>query len=620
MNTLFSKNVEGRLSHPLSLLALFAILIVVIDFSLLGLFQNFDYRFNDWLLRTIAEKRVPADEIIIVDIDEKSLEQMAAIYGRYPWPRSVHAEFIEGIEQQQPKAILFDIIFADPDRLRPDDDAYLTEVAAQYQNLFFPYVRMQLAQQGEGMDLDSYGERLGFIELAQNRRGEDTALLLPYLALALDGRLGAINFIEDGDGVGRRYPLYLTEGDWQLPSIVNKIAEYLGYAIPVNESLLLNWQGAVLSYPRISYSELYSDMSREKPQRADDEFKDKIVIIGSTATGMHDLRVTPMGSLHPAIEIIATAIDNLRKGDYLIEVNRLIPIAITLLSIGGVWLLFITGSTPLLAGGVALLWTLVLMAVEYLWLSQQVLIPVVSPIIFLWFYYALAALYAYRSEQLAREQSVQIFSRFLDPRVVNELVSMGESAFDMKSESRQITVLFSDIRGFTTMSEKHTAEEIVDILNRYFSRQVQVIFQHGGTVDKFIGDAIMAFWGAPVADENQAVNAINAALDMGDVLMAFREELDAEERGFDVGIGIHTGECVVGFIGSENRLDYTAIGDTVNLASRIEGQTKGVARILVSNETRQQCSEQFEFIDHGIFKVKGRSEEVQLFEPRRRSL
>ena len=420
--------------------------------------------------------------------------------------------------------------------------------------------------------------------------------------------------------MGRRYPLYLSEGRWQLPLIVHKVATYLGYKIPQQEMLLLNWQGPVLSYPRISYADLYDEISRQRPQRERDEFKDKIVIIGSTATGMHDLRITPMGSLHPAMEIIATALDNLREGNYLREVPSAVPLAIMLFSIGLVWWLFITANSPLLIGVLILIWSLLLMLVDYLLLKQMQLLPVVTSLIFLWLYYAFAALYAFRAERRAREQSIQIFNRFLDPHVVKELVSGGESALNMKSESRQITVLFSDIRGFTTMSERHSPEEIVDILNRYFSRQVEVIFYHAGTVDKFIGDAIMAFWGAPVDDKNQAVNAINCALDMVDALMAFKAEVDTEEQDFDVGIGIHTGQSVVGFIGSENRLDYTAIGDTVNLASRIEGQTKEVARILVSSETRKQCGEQFEFIDHGIFKVKGRTEEVHLFEPGRISL
>lgn len=617
MKSLISKEINERWSNPFSLLAALFIVVAIIDFSLLGIFENFDHRFNDGLMRFIAEKRLPSSEIVIVDIDEKSLEQMAISHGRYPWPRSVHAELIEGIERQHPRAILLDIIFADSDRLHPDADSYLAEVARQNDNLYFPYVRLTSDLSKEGVQLDSYGTTLGFIESRTGADDENVALLLPYLALELNGRLGAINFIEDADGVGRHYPLYLSEGSWQLPSIVHKVAQYLGYKIPPQEMLLLNWQGPVLSYPRISYADLYADISRQSSQRASDEFKDKIVLIGSTATGMHDLRITPMGSLHPAIEIIATALDNLREANYLHEVSNVVPLVITLLSIGLLWWLLMAGHSPLLIGVLILSWSFMLMLMDYLLLQQMLLLPVMSSLIFIWLYYALAALYAFRVERRAREQSIQIFSRFLDPRVVSELISNGENALDMKSESRQVSVLFSDIRGFTTMSERHSAEEIVDILNRYFSQQVEVIFKYGGTVDKFIGDAIMAFWGAPVDDDRQAINAINCALDMIDVLIAFREEIDAEEHGFDVGIGIHTGQSVVGFIGSENRLDYTAIGDTVNLASRIEGQTKGIARILVSNETRKQCGEQFEFIDHGIFKVKGRTKEVQLFEPRR---
>jgi adenylate cyclase len=245
-------------------------------------------------------------------------------------------------------------------------------------------------------------------------------------------------------------------------------------------------------------------------------------------------------------------------------------------------------------------------------------LPLFTPLLFAWLYYVLAALYAYWQERAERKRSVEIFSRFLDSRVVDELIARGESALDLKSESREITVLFSDIRGFTTLSEKHTAEEIVDLLNNYFSRQVEVIFRHGGTMDKFIGDAVMAFWGAPVDDGEQARHAVEAALDMADALMAFKADLGKQDENFDVGIGIHTGLGVVGFIGSHNRLDYTVIGDTVNLASRIEGKTKGVARILVSDDTRAQCAEAFDFTDHGFYKVKGRTQEVRLFEPRRK--
>ncbi|HYL17921.1 MAG TPA: adenylate/guanylate cyclase domain-containing protein, partial [Burkholderiales bacterium] len=187
------------------------------------------------------------------------------------------------------------------------------------------------------------------------------------------------------------------------------------------------------------------------------------------------------------------------------------------------------------------------------------------------------------------------------------------------NSGREVTVLFSDIRGFTSLSETRTPQEIISLLNRYFGHQVEVIFRHGGCLDKFIGDAIMAFWGAPLDDPDHAKHAVMAALEMEERLEQFRQELGELGRNFDVGIGLNSGPVVVGLMGSENKQEYTAIGDTVNLASRIEGLTKGVARILVSEETMQRCGDAFDFVDRGLHKVKGREKDVRLFEPRRKT-
>ncbi len=180
-------------------------------------------------------------------------------------------------------------------------------------------------------------------------------------------------------------------------------------------------------------------------------------------------------------------------------------------------------------------------------------------------------------------------------------------------------MLFSDIRGFTTLSESRTPQEVVSLINSYFSRQVAVVFRNNGALDKFIGDCIMAIWGAPLDDANHAEHAIQCALEMADTLDAFRKDLADPDADFDVGIGIHSGPAVVGLIGSEQRREYTAIGDTVNLASRVEGLTKGVARILVSEDTMRLCPDAFDFVPRGLYKVKGRTQDVALFEPKRKS-
>jgi adenylate cyclase len=192
----------------------------------------------------------------------------------------------------------------------------------------------------------------------------------------------------------------------------------------------------------------------------------------------------------------------------------------------------------------------------------------------------------------------------------------------MSGKSSEITVLFSDIRGFTTLSENSTPEQVVELLNAYFSQQSAAVFAHEGTLDKYIGDAIMAFWGAPASQPDHALKAVAGALAMSEQLELFRQQHGDLAKDIEIGIGVHSGQAVVGFIGSENRQDYTAIGDTVNLSSRIEGLTKGIARVLVSQETRDLCIKQsgeapcpFEFIDCGSHAVKGRAQPVQLYEP-----
>ncbi len=314
---------------------------------------------------------------------------------------------------------------------------------------------------------------------------------------------------------------------------------------------------------------------------------------------------------------MAGALDNLKNRSYLRELSVVWPAAITLVLLTLLYAAFRLRLHTLHIGGALALTSMLLMAAQYAAASQLVVLPGLRPLLFAWAFFFVAALQEYRRERREREQAVREFSRFVNPHVVNELIAHG--GLTREGESRQVTLLFSDIRGFTTLSESRTPQQVVSLLNRYFTRQVAVIFRNGGALDKFIGDCIMAIWGAPLDDEKNAEHAIQCALDMADALEAFRQELGEEGRDFDVGIGIHSGPAVVGLIGSEQRREYTAIGDTVNLASRIEGLTKGVARILVSEDTMRLCPDAFDFVARGLYKVKGRTQDVALFEPRRKS-
>jgi adenylate cyclase len=248
-------------------------------------------------------------------------------------------------------------------------------------------------------------------------------------------------------------------------------------------------------------------------------------------------------------------------------------------------------------------------------LTNGTFVPVFAPLAFGWTFYLTASAVAYLNERTQRLRTSVMFKRFLDPRVVADLIERGDIDHKASAVSREVTVMFSDIRGFTALSELAPAEDVVKMLNTYFSNQVEVIFRHGGTLDKFIGDAIMAFWGAPVSHADHARLAVAAAIDMSTALMEMRFNLGTLGENLEIGIGIHTGRAVVGFIGSNDRLDYTAIGDTVNLASRIEGMTKGIGRILVSEATRDAVGDLYNWRDCGSHHVKGREMPVRLFEP-----
>jgi adenylate cyclase len=580
----------------------------------LNLLSPLEHGVSDRFARQHARGVTPDPDIVLVDIDDASLARMAELADRWPWPRSVHGELAAGIAAQKPKAIVFDVMFAEPDRSRPEHDALFNDLLKPLANVYFPTARLDAGADGAGPLLREMAPALGMLDTRAAQPDARASLLLPLALQPENWRLGLINLLADEDGVARRYYLHMSAYGWKLPSLPARVAADLGYRIPEGDRLLLGWPA--LTRKRVSFVDLYEDFNREKRRRPADEFRDKIVIVGTAATGLNDLRVTPISDFHPGADILATALDNLKSGTWLSAAPGWLPLLVTLLALTGVFAAFRRGWNTLAIGaGVAIGATLLLLA-SYLALHVRLALPLVTPIVLAVTLFGACTLYTYLRERRERLKAVDFFSRFVNPHVVRDLLERG--GIPERGQSREITVLFSDIRGFTTLSETRTPEEVVELLNRYFGRQVEVIFRHGGCLDKFIGDAIMAFWGAPLDDPEHATRAVMAALEMSDNLEAFKRELGEAGRGFDVGIGLSSGPAVLGIIGSDNKREYTAIGDTVNLGSRIEGLTKGVARILISEDTMRRCREAFDFVDHGQHAVKGRAQPVRLFEPVRR--
>lgn len=339
LKTWFSRmadNIGRRLrqSFFLYLAAVFTV-IAVIDASSVHFFSGMRQSSFDTMLRLRVNVPTPDPDIIIVDIDEKTLAAMAADYGRWPWPRQVLGEFLEKVEAQAPKAVVFDVLFSDADIQNPDSDAYFNEVIAGTDNTFFPMLRLDAAHDS----LSSLpAEHIPGIMRAENAAPDArlAMILPPFEATQKAGRLGTHNVYPDKDGVVRSYPVRLDASGWQIPSLPYSVAQAAGKGSDAPDSLLLNWRGKPFTYQYVSFSDVYLDMQKEYPERPANEFAGKTLIIGSTAAGLLDVRGTPLDRQFPGVEILATAIDNLKKGDWLIAPDaRIFYLGLMLIIIWG---------------------------------------------------------------------------------------------------------------------------------------------------------------------------------------------------------------------------------------------------------------------------------------------
>jgi adenylate cyclase len=596
-----------------------ALVLAALEIFLLHALRPLENRLLDGFTRWHAARLAPDPDVVLVDIDERSLSAMQSEAGRFPWPREVYAELLRGLMPQKPRAVVFDIMFSEPDKFRPQSDQAFAEAAMPYrQSLYFPMLLLDARDHASGASAAELAPLIGLVR----RPGADPQAriaVVPPLALPSElWRGGTINFLEDKDDVGRRYALRTTVRGWDLASLPARVAFDLGYGVPDADDLRLAWRGRARGLPSVSFSDLYEDFGRTQRTRPQGEFTAKIVVIGAAAAGLGDLRVTPLSGTQPGMEILATAIENLKNGRAMRAAPPWLPFSIALLLIGLLYAAFArnvnASRTAAGLGGASA----ALLGASWFAVGNLLLLPLLAALAAAWLFYFAAATAAYLKERRAREEAIAMFSRFVNPHVVRQLMERG--GLQGAGQTREVTLLFSDIRGFTTLSESRTPQEVVALLNRYFTLQVDVVFRHGGSLDKFIGDALMAFWGAPLDDPRHARNAVACALEMADTLLAFKAEMGELGKGFDVGIGIHSGPAVVGLIGSDRRREYTSIGDTVNLASRIEGLTKEAGRrILVSRETMQGCTDAFDFVSCGSFHAKGRAQAVELFEPRRKT-
>jgi adenylate cyclase len=615
-----------------------------------GVFESLENKTGDVRFRLFAD-RSRDGRIAIITVDEESLNFYRESLGTWPWPREVFAALVDYLTAGGARVIAFDILFAEPDLANPASDAAFARAASASGRVITSMVFFASPQPGD----DTYETLLekgylsehfsvgvannGSVTFEQHR-----SATLAYLGLfASSAAAGCINFVADPDGPSRAsYPLFRYQ-DHYYPSLALVSALYYRGVDLKKESIvispdnvltvgpvripllddgrmLLNWHGPYHTYDYYPIGDIIESMAAagrgDTPRVAPETFSDKLVLVGTTAVSLFDLRATPFSPVYPGVEINATAIDNILNADHVRTVGRAgTVLSIVALSLIAALVLVRFGSAWVgIVSTIALL-ILFTAAVVLAFVFGRVMVGYVAPTSALLLSFVSSLVFNYVTEGRAKRKFREAFAKYVSPQVVDEI---SKNIDDLKLDTgdrREISILFSDIRGFTGMSEKLPPEEVVRRLNIYFRAMVEVVFQNDGTLDKYVGDAIMAFFGAPRDDPDHARKACLCALDMRRQLIVVNERLSAEGiPPMKIGIGINTGEVVVGNVGSERRMDYTVIGDSVNLASRLESMNKEFGTTIIISEFTLAEAPGFVVKDLGTVRVKGKEETVRIYE------
>ena len=641
----------------------------------IGVLQRLDDIIYDARLRATMPRTLD-ERIVIVDIDEKSLAEV----GRWPWSRNRLAQLVDELFDRQKAGIVgFDVVFAEADessglkRLRQlaqaelHDQAGFGEKIAQLQSaldydaVFARALKDRPVVLGYYFTNDREGRTSGVLP-PPVMRSEDLhghpirfthwtgyGANIPQLAQAAPAA-GFFNPMVDGDGVVRSVPLVAEYKGQYYESLALAIyrrlvgspavepglpqdrfvsRQYQGldsirlrlgqrtHGIPVAEGVTtlvpFRGEGGVAggSYKYISAAELLAH------RLAPETLKDKIVLVGTTAPGLLDLRVTPVGEAYAGVETHANLISGFLDNRIPVKPDYAVGYDLVILLVTGLLLAF---ALPLLSAQRAVLLSLAVVAAIvglnfWLYAAYLLALPMATALVMVGTAFALNMSYGYFVESRSKRELANLFGTYVPPELVDEMVKDPDS-YSMKAANKELTVMFCDMRGFTKMSERMEPTQLQELLNGVFSRLTDIIRANRGTIDKYMGDCVMAFWGAPVETPNHAALAVQAALQMSQAVRRINEEHRARDiPEIGVGVGLNTGTMCVGDMGSDLRRSYTVIGDAVNLGSRLEGLSKvyGV-EIVVSESTRKQAPE-FAWQELDRVRVKGKEQAVGIFTP-----
>ena len=643
----YKKNTLWGLAISLGVAAVVALLFLA------NVFQRLEWMSYDMRAAMFRASRAAHPDIALILVDEASLKAMNPLVGRWPWPRSVFADLIEFLALGQPRAVVFDVLFTENERgygvapgaLGPND-ARLVAATREGARVYHAFeIHKDEADEVNKTLLDKpippdFKKRFAVANAQGFPPSLHNAFSLPFPALYRAARgAGVVEFERDRDGVFRRTRL-LREYQGSLYPVLSTVAlldmlkpkrvaldgqrMYLDdLAVPVRAdgSYLVNMYGRYNTY---SISGVLATIQRLHSGNTDrllvnpDEFRDKIVFVGASAAGLEDLKTTPVAHGTPGVMLHASIASNILYKDFL----SVIPPFMTVVMI--FVLTVATGMGILLLPRVQLKvgFTLVMLLAFVGWalwrFQSNVVYDMVPPLA------AIATVWLVIFGRLAftegkdKKRVRMMLSQYVSPAILAEVVDKYEDYLRAEVGSKEhITILFSDIREFTGLSESLRPEQVVEILNAHFSAMSDAIFQYEGTLDKFIGDALMAFWGAPVRAADHARRAVLAGLDMLHRLEGVNAELAGKRYPtLRIGIGINTGDVILGNIGSEKKLDYTAIGDHVNLASRMEGLTKQYGcPMLISEYTLAELGADIPSAVVDQVRVKGKQQPIRIYRP-----
>jgi adenylate cyclase len=638
----------SRIYKKWYVLAAVSLLLTIILFliSQTGFMQEIEYKLTDQRFRLNAIPERADSNVVIIAIDDGSLEFFGENGISWPWPRSYYAYVVDYFTAAGARAVLFDMQFYEPDIDREETYAEETDgaFAEAIMNSGNVILGVQLSVDSLNREVDISRFSVPVQNREKNKAMAYNGLIAPLDSFLQEVRsIGIINVEPDRDGVIRRIPLLhpLTENNlpqmafsgWYntraFPAEVSfkgKKAKVKGINIPLDErgNFLINWYGTVNGESPFTYypfkavvSSASSYFYGTEPLIPPANFTDKYIIIGATAAGLLDLKTNPYTKILPGMEIWATALSNFINQDFIHPVPEIVNFFSTLIIIFLVFYL-ITHFNARISNILLLLLLLLIFAEDFL-LWRYFRAPINLTLNFLGFVisYLLMITVSYLLEGKSKREIRKIFTRYLHPDVIKNLEENPDQVH-LGGEEINATVLYTDIYNFTTISETKTPKELVGELNDYFSKLTGIVLDHSGLLDKYTGDGIMALFGAPISRKDHALLACEAAYAHKQIRTELQKKnqlSDADQLHIKTRTGINSGLLVAGNIGSDKRMDYTAIGDTVNLASRLEGVNKVYqTNIIISEHTYNEVKDIFLCRELDSLRVKGKKEPTRIYE------